>query len=308
MGQEGQPSRRPGGQAPAALRASSPAPHPELGAGWAETAGTARPEAAARGRRAWEPTPASPALSSSAIFSLLIKHPRNIKFTDAFSSSTSSLKLPGWRSRDVPEAPWWASGTLGHRKLAERGMKGPGPGLKQETAAKLASGARLGRGGCAGVCTCGARAPALEAWSTRQTLALGRSPSSNCEGWTPLAIALSVGGGQSAWDPWVGPLGQSRTGAATSWFGQRGPFQTAHRAASTASGRDERGCHGLEGGPETRHGSALGAARGRGARPGCLGSQDLEGAAREGLSPHSPGAQGGRLTSSSAPGSCGAGA
>lgn len=90
MKQERRPSRRAGVRGPGRARSRQAGPStPSPGAGWAEAAGAAQPEAAARGRRAWEPTPANPALSSSAILSLLIKQPRNMEFTDVFSSSSS---------------------------------------------------------------------------------------------------------------------------------------------------------------------------------------------------------------------------
>lgn len=88
-------SRRPG------RGAASRGPAPRAGAGWAEAAGAAQPEAAARGGRAWEPAPANPAPSCSAISSLLIKHPRNIKFTDVFSSSLSSRNTQNGKAENV---------------------------------------------------------------------------------------------------------------------------------------------------------------------------------------------------------------
>lgn len=88
--QKGQPSGQAGVRPSGPSQSCQSGPStPSPGAGWAEAAGAAQPEAAARGRRAWEPTPANPALSSSAILSLLIKQPRNMEFTDVFSSSSS---------------------------------------------------------------------------------------------------------------------------------------------------------------------------------------------------------------------------
>lgn len=90
MEREGQPSGQAHVQCSGRSQSCQAGPStPSPGAGWAEAAGAAQPEAAARGRRAWEPTPANPALSASAILSLLIKQPRNMGFTDVFSSSFS---------------------------------------------------------------------------------------------------------------------------------------------------------------------------------------------------------------------------
>lgn len=119
------------------------------------------------GRRAWEPTPANPALSSLAILSLLIKHPRNIKFTDTFSSPSS------WRH--PPKHRQGGPGATGHfAGDGERDRGGaPGPGLGQE------AGGSQGRGGLGRWEMPGGGCGPLQAWS------LGRRGTSQVHGIGP---------------------------------------------------------------------------------------------------------------------------
>lgn len=188
----GWPSDRQPQDTPVGLpggRPASAAPSHQPGAA-AGAAGAAPPETAG-GVRAWEPTPANPARSRSAVSSPLIKHPRNSALTDVFSSSLSSRDAQDGKAESGSASPG-RRGTLGGGCRGKEGWR-PGPdrsrdGWQQGRRPGLAG---VGRGGgrCTGRPRCvqcvwdaptRARPLGGEARGTHQALALGRTPSSSC--------------------------------------------------------------------------------------------------------------------------------
>ena len=160
----------------------------------------------AGGVRAWEPTPANPARSCSAILSLLIKHPRNREFTDVFSSPLSSRDTQNGKAKSSSESPG------GRRHFGAVGVGGKRAGRagrdrsrdSQQQSRRPGSWGAGGEGARVSQCVqeC-AHAGQLRSGSPEHTpsFCFGKNAKQQLwEGWTPLAVTVCGG-----WTSWLRP-------------------------------------------------------------------------------------------------------